>query len=66
MNSYSVHDIADYLGVSIGHVYGLIRRGRDNDGIYGVKIGKSVRVPRRDFEDFLSRIGWDSSQELGV
>lgn len=57
-NSYSVSEVAELFNISRSHVYGLIRRGADNGGIRSVKIGKSVRIPRHDLEEFGTQIGW--------
>lgn len=45
----TVQEIADYLRTTIRTVRNLIRKGK----LKGIKVGRTYRVPREAFEEYL-------------
>jgi excisionase family DNA binding protein len=57
--SLTVNDVANYLSISRASVYDMLGDGE----IQSVHIRSSRRIPRREFERYLRRVGWDFGEE---
>jgi excisionase family DNA binding protein len=53
---YTAQTLADDLGVSPAHIYNLCKEGK----IPHIRIGKSIRIPKDRFEEFVNN-QWEQS-----